>query len=53
MRREIIFYRTDDGRCPVREFLDNLPGKAAQKIVWALALLEDGESSIQLLQEVD
>jgi phage-related protein len=41
MKRKVIFYQTDKGRCPVREFLDRLPGKAAQKVVWTLSLLED------------
>jgi len=36
-----VFYRTADGKCPVQEFLDSLPGKAAQKIAWVLRLLED------------
>jgi phage-related protein len=41
MSRTVTFYRTVDGKCPVQEFLDSLPAKAAQKIVWALRLLED------------
>jgi phage-related protein len=41
MSRTIIFYRTVDGKCPVQEFLDSLPGKAAQKVAWVLNLLED------------
>jgi phage-related protein len=41
MSRTVTFYRTVDGKCPVQEFLDSLPGKAAQKIVWVLRLLED------------
>jgi phage-related protein len=39
--RTVIFYRTVDGKCPVQEFIDSLPGKVAQKIVWVLRLLED------------
>jgi len=39
--RTVTFYRTADGKCPVQEFLDSLPGKVAQKIVWVLTLLED------------
>jgi phage-related protein len=42
--REIRFYRTAAGRSPVGEFLDSLPGKQAQKIVWVLKLIEDLES---------
>ncbi|MCL5672991.1 MAG: type II toxin-antitoxin system RelE/ParE family toxin [Deltaproteobacteria bacterium] len=41
MRRTVIFYKTQEGRCPIKEFLDSLGGKAAQKIVWVLNLLED------------
>ena len=41
MNRTVLFYRTIDGRCPVQEFLDSLPGKVSQKIVWVLRLLED------------
>ncbi len=41
MNRNIIFYRTVEGKCPVEEFLDSLPGKVAQKIIWVLRLLED------------
>lgn len=39
--RKVIFYRTVNDKCPVEEFLDSLPGKVAQKIVWVLKLLED------------
>jgi phage-related protein len=39
--RTVIFYKTADGKCPVQEFLDSLPGKAAQKVAWVLNLLED------------
>lgn len=41
MNRTVIFYKTADGKCPVQDFLDALPGKAAQKVVWMLRLLED------------
>ena len=43
MNRTILFYKTVDGKCPVQEFLNSLPGKVAQKIVWVLRLLEDLE----------
>lgn len=39
--RDISFYRTEDGRCPVEEFLDSLSGKQAQKVAWVLQLIED------------
>ncbi len=44
MRRTVIFYKTPDGKCPIEEFLYSLDGKVAQKILWALNLLEDLES---------
>jgi len=43
VNRTIIFYRTEDGKCLVQDFLDTLPGKVAQKVAWALRLLEDLE----------
>lgn len=39
--REIEFYRTDIGKCPIEEFLDSLTGKQAQKIAWVLQLIEE------------
>jgi phage-related protein len=39
--REVRFYKTASGECPVREFLDSLPGRDAQKVVWVLRLLEE------------
>ena len=39
--REVIFYKTFSGKCPVEDFLDSLPSKVVQKIVWVLKLLED------------
>jgi phage-related protein len=34
------FYRTEDGDCPVREFLDRLDGKDVQKALWVFRLIE-------------
>ncbi|MCX5803184.1 MAG: type II toxin-antitoxin system RelE/ParE family toxin [Proteobacteria bacterium] len=34
-------YMMHDGKCPVQDFLDSLPGKAAQKVVRVLSLLAD------------
>lgn len=42
--REVRFYRTPAGHCPVEEFLDSLAGKQAQKVVWVLRLVEELES---------
>ncbi len=39
--REIVFYRTSSGKCPVEEFLDSLPAKEARKVTWVLRLIED------------
>ncbi len=39
--KEIRFYRSESGTCPVEEFLDSLPGKQAQKIAWVLQLIEE------------
>ena len=41
--KEIGFYRTESGTCPVEEFLDSLSGKQAQKVSWVLQLIEDME----------
>jgi phage-related protein len=42
--KEINFYRTSSGHCPVEEFLDSLTGKQAQKVVWVLQLIEELET---------
>jgi hypothetical protein len=42
--RRIDFYRTEDGRCPTQDFLDTLPAKAAQKVVWVLKLIKELEA---------
>ena len=39
--REIRFYRTESGHCPVEEFLDTLSAKQAQKVTWVLKLIEE------------
>jgi len=41
MSRNIIFYRTKDGKCPVEDFLDTLQAKEAQKVLWVLRLIEE------------
>lgn len=38
--REIIFYRTKNGECPIEKFLDALSAKQAKKITWVLQLVE-------------
>ena len=39
--REVRFYRTASGRCPIQGFLDSLAAKAAQKVAWVLRLVEE------------
>ena len=39
--REVQFYRTAGGECPVEEFLDNLRPKQAQKIAWTLQVVKE------------
>jgi phage-related protein len=41
--RKINFYRTDDDKCPIEEFLDSLNSKQAQKVAWVLQLVEELE----------
>ena len=41
MAREIIFYETTAGSCPVEEFLESLSPKQAQKTTWVLRLIEE------------
>jgi phage-related protein len=41
MTREIIFYETASGNCPVEEFLESLTPKQAQKTTWVLRLIEE------------
>jgi len=38
--RTIHFYRTFAGKWPVEEFLDSLPDRSAQKVIWVLRLVE-------------
>jgi len=38
--REIPFYKTQKGDCPVEGFLDSLDSKQAKKVTWVLQLIE-------------
>lgn len=40
MNRTIEFYRTENEKCLVQEFLDALSDKEAQKVLWVLRLIE-------------
>lgn len=44
MGKTVLFYKSAEGKCPIQEFLDSLPGKVAQKVTWVLSLLEDLDS---------
>lgn len=39
--REIHFYRTSKGQCPVEEFLELLTAKQSKKVTWVLRLIEE------------
>ncbi|TGM11875.1 type II toxin-antitoxin system RelE/ParE family toxin [Leptospira selangorensis] len=39
----IEFFKTESGRYPVEEFLDSQPAKIAQKIIWVLKIIGEGE----------
>jgi len=39
--REIKFYRTENGKIPVREFLDSLQPKQAQRVAWVIEAVEE------------
>jgi phage-related protein len=39
--KQINFYKTSSGNCPVEEYLDSLPGKVVQKITWVLSIVEE------------
>ena len=38
--KEIKFYKSRSGKAPVKEFLDSLSSKHAQKVAWVLELVE-------------
>ena len=39
--KEIVFYKTLSGKSPIKDFLDSLSSKEAQKVTWVLSLIED------------
>jgi len=39
--REIHFYRTETGKCPVEEFFDTLSDKQVEKVLWVLRIIRD------------
>lgn len=52
--REIIFYKTQNGDCPIKKFLDALSAKQARKVTWILQLIETLEIvPIQYFKKLD
>jgi phage-related protein len=41
--KQIRFYTTSSGHCPVQDHLDELPDKAVQKVAWVLRVVRDLE----------
>ena len=41
MGKIVRFYQAEDGKTPVKDFLDSLPGKVAQKVLWVLMVAEE------------
>ena len=39
--REIVFYTTVSGQCPVKKFIDSLTAKQSRKVTWVLSLIEE------------
>jgi phage-related protein len=42
--KEIKFYKTSSGKSPIKDFLDSLSSKEAQKVTWVLSLIEEMET---------
>jgi len=42
--KEILFYKTVNGKSPIEDFLSSLPFKYAQKVTLVLKLVEELES---------
>jgi len=43
MKREIRYYKFENGKCPVKEYIDSFPEKIVSKIFWTLELVESLE----------
>jgi hypothetical protein len=39
--KQIIFFRTQAGKCPIEDFLDTLSDKQARKVAWVLRVIRD------------
>ena len=49
MGKIIRFYQSVDGKTPVKDFLDSLPGTVALKILWVRILCFHGGGSVLVL----
>ncbi len=45
---EIIYYETENGNCPVYEFISSLPVKMRAKVAKELELLEEFGTAVQM-----
>ena len=43
MKREIRYFKFENGRCPVKEYIDSFSEKIVSKIFWTLELIESIE----------
>lgn len=41
MERDIIFYETESGKIPIKDFLDNQDMGVVKKVVWTLQLIKE------------
>ena len=39
--KEIQFYKTKSGKCPVEDFFDTLSEKQVEKVLWVLRIIRD------------
>jgi phage-related protein len=44
MGKIVQFYQAKDGKIPVEDFLNSLPAKVAQKVLWVLMVAEERDT---------
>lgn len=50
---EVEFYESDDGKCPVADYLDSLTASQAQKVAWVIELIQTLERpSVKFLKKM-
>lgn len=42
--KEIVFYRTQNGKSPVEDYLDTLNAKQFEKVAWVLRIIKELDS---------